>query len=743
MKKLLHIFLLIIFIFNIFIFDTSLVNAQSITATIIDLEGVNVRAGAGVEHSVSGVLSYAATVNLVSTTLHPGSGCDAGWYQINYKGSTNRYICSELAKVNQTSSSELYYTTSVWGYRINENYATVRKTASFNAERLDTIYLGTDVNIIGEAGKSSGCDTGWYLVSYYSDTKKGYVCKRLVDKYENLIGDDEEYCNYLMEQGFPKSYCPYLTKLHMDHPTWIFTPIITNINFDDAVMAEAGKNYIQSTVPAYITSNIPQESGTWYIASNPVVAYYLDARNYLNEKNIFSFEVLDYDQNTHTADVLKSMFGLSYLANDEYVGYFLEAANDFGVSPIHLASRVIQEGGSDESYDGVSGISALTYAGKSLVGVYNYYNIGAYQDNVTTSSVARGLAVAAGYIDQGSYANIPWKTRKDAIYYGAQFIAGGYVNDGQNTAYFQKFNTSPTSSRPSFTHQYMTNIIAPASEALSTYSTYKSEGLLETAFTFAIPVYNNMPTDFTSHPYFGDTNNDLSDIKINDISIPGFDSDVLTYTSYIEHDTTSINISATSSSNKSYITGIGNIAITKDTTEITIVVTSEVGTSKKYIVTLIKKEPPVIEQPEVEKATIDEIINKIDVKCNDTYLTGIQEGMSVSTLANMFIKEEPSIVITILDANNKPAKDILKTGDIINIDTGNEQRTLIIVIKGDNNGDGKISSIDMLRVQKHILKYSQLTGAYKEASDTNYDDNISGVDMLRIQKHILKYIILK
>lgn len=743
MRRILSIFLFITLFCAFFIFDVPIVDAESITATIIDPEGVNVRLGAGTEYSVSGVLSYAATINLVSTNLHQGAGCDAGWYQINYKGSTNSYICSSLAKINQISSSSLYYTTSVWGYRINENYATVRKSASFDSIRLDTIYLGTDVSIIGEAGKSSGCDTGWYLVSYYNDSKRGYVCKRLVDKYEDLVSEDEEYCNYLMDAGFPKSYCPYLTKLHNDHPNWIFTPIITNINFDDAVKGEAGKNYIQSTVPAYITSDIPKESGTWYTASNPVIAYYLDSRNYLNEKNIFSFEVLDYNEQTHTSDVLKAMFGTSYLANDEYVASFLRAANDFGVSPIHLASRVIQEGGADELYDGVSGISTLTYAGKSLSGFYNFYNIGAYQDNITNSSVARGLAVAAGYIDQGSYSNIPWTTRSDAIYYGAQFIAGGYVNDGQNTAYFQKFNTSPSSSRPNFTHQYMTNIIAPASEALSTYSTYKEEGLLDTAFTFAIPVYNNMPTDFTSHPYFGDTNNDLSDLKINGISIAGFDSDVLTYTTYISYDALNVDISATAVSEKSFITGVGNIPITSDKTEINIVVTSEIGKSKTYVLTLIKEDPPVIENPDANKITIDELINKVDVKFNDIYLTGLEEKTTVSVLANMFIKEEPSVVITITDSNNVLTKDILKTGDIININTGSEEKSFIIVIKGDNNGDGKISAIDMLRVQKHILNYSQLTGAYKEASDTNYDDKISGIDMLRIQKHILKYIVLK
>ena len=59
------------------------------------------------------------------------------------------------------------------------------------------------------------------------------------------------------------------------------------------------------------------------------------------------------------------------------------------------------------------------------------------------------------------------------------------------------------------------------------------------------------------------------------------------------------------------------------------------------------------------------------------------------------------------------------------------------------SGDVKITAVDLLRIQKHILKYTTLKDEYYEACDTNYDNSVSPVDMLRIQKHILKYITLK
>ena len=67
---------------------------------------------------------------------------------------------------------------------------------------------------------------------------------------------------------------------------------------------------------------------------------------------------------------------------------------------------------------------------------YNFYNIGAYQDNYTSSAVTRGIAVAAGLVD--SYEGTPWDTREKAIVYGGKFIATAYINNNQNTLYYQK-----------------------------------------------------------------------------------------------------------------------------------------------------------------------------------------------------------------------------------------------------------------------------------------------------------------
>ena len=741
MKKI--IFIIIIIISFMFYIN---VNATSYTVRITDIEGVNVRNGAGTDYSVIGAFNYNATVNLVSTNKTSGSGCSNGWYNVQY-GSTTGYICSDLTSSittidtsqNVPNPTSNYYTTSKWNTRINENYATVKVSPTFNSSSIERIYLGTDVKILnGPTTPNASCSTGWYYISYYNN-KTGYVCARLVDKYSEITAYDEQYFQTLRNAGFPESYLPYLTYIHKKHPNWNFVAHKTNLDFQNVVNSETGKNYIQYTssgliISSYVKSPNPVESGTWYVASSPVVAFFTDPRNYLNDKNIFAFETLSYIPQTHTSSVVKDIFGSSYLSSDEYVNYYMNAAKTYNISPVHLAVRSVSEGMTDPSYDAVSGTSTLTYNGNSLTGVYNYFNIGAFEDGITSSSVARGLAVAKGLVPYGII-GAPWDTREKAILYGAEWIAKNYVAAGQDTAFYQKFNVSPYSQAPIFTNQYMTNILAPSTEALSSYDAYP----LDAGYTFTIPVYNNMPEYATSHPPVGDTNNFLNDIKINNEIISGFDKDVISYTKYISSDTTSVNITASAQASTATITGIGKINTTNDTTEVKIEVSSEIGTVKTYTITLIKL-PKEVEE---NNNTIEKVLDNIDIRYQDEYITGLPITTTVTTLKNMIEEKNASFEVKVLDKNNKEKTGTLATGNKLQIKSSAETKTYIIVIKGDTNGDGKINLSDLIRVQNYIKGKLTVSDEYKAAFDNNYDGKINLSDLIRVQNHIKGRLVLK
>lgn len=59
------------------------------------------------------------------------------------------------------------------------------------------------------------------------------------------------------------------------------------------------------------------------------------------------------------------------------------------------------------------------------------------------------------------------------------------------------------------------------------------------------------------------------------------------------------------------------------------------------------------------------------------------------------------------------------------------------VMYGDVNGDGKVSNLDLVLMQKHILGIAELTGSSLEAANVSKDGGISNKDLVILQKHIL------
>ena len=65
------------------------------------------------------------------------------------------------------------------------------------------------------------------------------------------------------------------------------------------------------------------------------------------------------------------------------------------------------------------------------------------------------------------------------------------------------------------------------------------------------------------------------------------------------------------------------------------------------------------------------------------------------------------------------------------------QITVIEIIRGDVNNDGKITITDMLAVKAHILGKNTLNGNTATAADTNKDGKITITDFIQIKAHIL------
>ncbi|MCI9585133.1 MAG: hypothetical protein HFH45_00615 [Bacilli bacterium] len=332
------------------------------------------------------------------------------------------------------------------------------------------------------------------------------------------------------EQELSKFPCDYQTKvkqLHNTYPNAVF--VAQNLFFDwskykevavawnDMVKAEtaSNKSWIPSNQPAaYRTSTCRQWSGstcTWYEASEAGVKYYLNPYNFLDEKYVFMFESQLYNPN-QTEDGIENMFnGSSFLShkncpgsNKTYAQVIMEAAKTHGLSAYMLAARIKQEQGS-----GTSPLVTGKFAGYE--GYYNYFNIKA--SGSTTNEIAtNGLKYAK---EQG------WNTPYKSIIGGAKFLRSKYIgaNDkynvkGQMTGYLQKWDPYG----PQYGgQQYMQNIMAPYSEASSTYKTYASfNNYKNLKYVFYIPIFTGAPNTTNTS-----CNNTTNTIKYGDLNGDG------------------------------------------------------------------------------------------------------------------------------------------------------------------------------------------------------------------------------
>lgn len=329
----------------------------------------------------------------------------------------------------------------------------------------------------------------WYAVKfdYAAREYTGYVAKAcMYDKKTYSYSDDAAFEQSI--SAFPESYKNYLRRIHSLHPNWTFEADYTSLDWEAAAEAESqkGTSAISKLYPSLIFKDTINPNGiivdgtSWYAPAKDAVKYYMDARNFINEKNIFMFQSLVYNANEDSS-VQKLLTGTFMAGSFSENGYtktyaqaFIDAGRESGVSSVHLASRALQE-------MGANGSSASSGTVSGYEGYYNFYNIGATSG---ADNYLKGLQYAK---DNG------WNSIQKAITEGAKFIGSGYITKGQDTLYFQKFNVSKDRTRKEYTHQYQTNIMAPESESSSIYKSYKNNGKLGNNYNFVIPVYKNRP----------------------------------------------------------------------------------------------------------------------------------------------------------------------------------------------------------------------------------------------------------
>ncbi len=653
--------------------------------------------------------------------------------------------------------------------------------------------------------------------------------------------EETAYKNALKAAGFPELYLEKLWQMHQKHPNWEFKAYDTGLDWDTAVAKQSAgeKNlvYIQpdssycatrlyrsQSVGAYtskagfdydyvVRDGSDANQKGWVDATPMAVAYYMNPYTFIgNEITILQYESLEWnfgDSITEAEAVVETMltgtfmsktansYNANYVSNGTiiykdaegktvatditYANAICTAAKANNINPCYLTAKILGEVGTKGS-----GSVTGTYSG--YAGYYNYLNIGA-SDSGSGEAVANGLARAK---KEG------WTSPQLAINGGAKFIASSYIAKGQNTSYFQKFNVTKTNT---YNNQYMTAVNGVVNTTYNTYSGYKSYGILDSAKTFYIPVFKNMPDGTSGLVKFqGYTNVGATNTSTNVRKNAGVDYDKVTtlasgksvtvyggyrdqrvayeskygtdstfyrmYTpiwykvdsGYICEDYVNVAASETLVKGKTlqlkYSVDTGTEKprfMTMDTRIATVnangVVTAVKAGTTKVVAYLTNGSFAVLNLTVTETAPsgIPTAITSKTYSVNNTssFVSKVAAGTTVSTLTSG-INEKNYIKVT-KDGKAMAATDTVSTGCVVSIMNGSTiVKSYTVIVTGDINiknaaADGKISITDLIAVRDELLSSNGiLSGANYKAADTNGDGKVSITDLVVIRDHLLE-----
>ena len=601
----------------------------------------------------------------------------------------------------------------------NSTNLNVRKGPGTEYEQVGSLAKGTIIDITGTTTNSE--QEEWYKIS--GNGIIGFVMKKYITLVEVPETPDEAF--ELSISAFPESYKEKLRTLHAIYPSWKFTPLITNLTWETLMKNECviGRNLLQSPEAwmsfedgAYNFTDkywYSFDSGNWRQACVEVISYYLDPRNFL-DGNIYQFLVLSDDGSEYDPKVINEILKGTFMYNAQcgeiatYGEALVKAGKEAGASPYMLAARIKME-------QGANGNKLAHGTVPGYEGYYNHFDIGAYAHD-GRSAIVNGAIYA-----KNEKRN--WNTPYKAILGGAQFLVKNYISVGQNTLYLQKYDVVD-GGNGLYGHQYMTNVTAAVNECATLRDAIINSGATTSPLNFLIPVYIDMPEEYGLLPLrTGNANNLLSSLTVEGGRMASnFNKYTMGYDVFTEE--TQITVTATAMETGAKIEGTGVIELKEGINEVPVTVTATNGLKRVYTLYVSSS---------AEKVFLT------DYKTKNNLLLDIQVGTTLENFAKEITVEGYTVKYLDAKGNEKALTDIMKTGDKVSlVYNEKEERVLEVVVYGDSNGDGKISSVDLRKTQKSILGLIKLeSDAFKEAADFNKDGKISSIDLRACQKKIL------
>lgn len=214
----------------------------------------------------------------------------------------------------------------------------VRSGAGTSYAKQAGLVRGMPVKVLDEVQGNDG--NTWYRISYQSggSTKTGYVLKNYIHTGEatSTYSHDAAFEASLTAQGFPEDYKVKLREIHAKYPNWVFKAQHTGLSWDTVIKEESlvGRNLVHSSSLSswksiangaynWETSTWPGfDTASWVAASEGIIRYYMDPRNFLDTTYIFQFLHHEYNESKQKASGVEAMVASTFMksANSSIAG---------------------------------------------------------------------------------------------------------------------------------------------------------------------------------------------------------------------------------------------------------------------------------------------------------------------------------------------------------------------------------------------------------------------------------------
>lgn len=204
----------------------------------------------------------------------------------------------------------------------------VRSGAGTGYQAIGRLAAGASIQVLGEQRGTDG--KTWYQIRFSGTggtEQTGYASAEYV-RLPVSYTTDSDFEAKLSAEGFPESYKNGLRQLHAQYPNWVFKAKKTGLDWNTVIENEAllGQNLVSS---GSISSWKSVESGAynwdnstwtgfdgsnWVAASEDIIRYYMDPRNFLDDTYVFQFLSHEYNSSTQTRDGLAKMVEGSFLS---------------------------------------------------------------------------------------------------------------------------------------------------------------------------------------------------------------------------------------------------------------------------------------------------------------------------------------------------------------------------------------------------------------------------------------------